>query len=200
VSKRGLGLVAAITVLLVVGQAAAQMYRWVDENGDVHIATRAEDIPERYRNRATSIIQPGPKPHESCASLPTDPRGGARVAFSLERQHMVINGCINDRGPFRFMVDTGWAGTSAISPTVLERLGIDLKQAPVIAIAGVGGVTSAKVTMVRSIQIGDARIGPMEVLAYGLSPKWDGILGADVLNRFILEIDNRRGVLTLTPR
>jgi len=197
---RTLGLVTAIVMLLAVGQAAAEMYRWVDESGDVHIATRLEDIPERYRNRATAITQPGPKPHESCVSLPTDPRGGARVPFSVERQHMVVDGCINGRGPFRFMVDTGWAGTSAISPDALERLGISLKDAPVVAIAGVGGATTAKVTRVRSIQIGDARMGPMEVLAYGLFPKWDGILGADVLNRFVLEIDNRRGVLTLTPR
>ncbi|HET8578380.1 MAG TPA: aspartyl protease family protein [Methylomirabilota bacterium] len=198
---RALALVAVTLLLLGIGPAAAQgMYRWVDENGDAHIASRIEDVPEQYRGRATSITQPGPKPHESCSGFPTDSKGTTRVPFSLERQHMVIVGCINDKGPFRFMFDTGWAGNSAVSPEVLERLGVNLKNAPVVAIAGVGGVTSARVTMIRSLQIGNARLGPMEILAYGLFREWDGILGADFTTRFIIEIDNKRGILTLTPR
>jgi len=33
-----------------------------------------------------------------------------------------------------------------------------------------------------------------------LSTEFDGALGQDFMSLFIVEIDNRRGVLTLTPR
>lgn len=194
-----------VAVLLVAGLAglpmAWAMYRWVDESGDVHISTRLEDIPERYQKKAQQISQPGPAPHETCSSLPSDPKGGARVAFSRERDHILVNACINGKGPVRLIVDTG-APPTIISPRVLEQFGVNLKDARLVPVGGVGSGTGAgKVVMVRSIQVGGARQGPIEVIAWemgmGLA---DGLLGQDFMSKFIVEVDNQRGVLTLTPR
>jgi predicted aspartyl protease len=177
------------------------MYRWVDDNGDVHINTRLEDIPERFQKKAQQISQPGPAPHETCASWPTDPKGGARVAFSRDRDHILVKACINGKGPVLLIVDTG-APPTVISPRVLEEFGVNLKDAQSVPVGGVGsGVGVGRLVMVRSIQVGGAKQGPMKVIAWELGAGFaDGLLGQDFMSKFIVEVDNQRGVLTLTPR
>jgi hypothetical protein len=196
-----LGVLISALLVGLVGVGVA-MYRWVDDDGGVHISTRLEDIPERYRSRATNIVAPGPAPHESCANFPKDPQGGTRVAFSLKKDHLIVEGCINDKGPFRFLMDTGWPAPSMVQPHVLESLGINLKKAifmkefPEIN----GDVKRQPVVTLRSIQVGGARVGPIDVGTFSLTTDFDGALGQDFMSLFIVEIDNRRGVLTLTPR
>jgi uncharacterized protein DUF4124 len=48
---RALGGVLAATLLLVAGEAAAQSYRYVDEQGNVHYVSRRDQVPERYRSQ-----------------------------------------------------------------------------------------------------------------------------------------------------
>lgn len=190
----------ALTVLLV-GPAAGQgMYRWVDENGDAHISSRLEDVPERYRGRATSIVAPGPPPHESCASFPSDPKGGARVKFERPGiDHILVYVCLNGRGPYRMILDTG-APWTIVNTHVIEGLGISLKNKPTRMMSGFGGgAGTATLVTLRSIQVGGAKLGPMQVMAFGNTPQ-DGALGQDFTSKFVIEVDNRRDVLTLVPR
>jgi hypothetical protein len=194
----------ALALVLAVGPAGVglAMYRWVDDDGEVHISTRLEDVPEKHRARATSIAAPGPSPHGSCASFPSDPKGGARVPFSLSKDHLIVVGCINGKGPFRFLLDTGWPPPSMVQPHVLEALGINFKKAMFLKEfpQSSGTVKTQPVVHLRSIQVGGASVGPIDVGTFSLTTEWDGALGQDFMSLFIVEVDNRRGVLTLTPR
>ena len=61
----------AVALLLVAGDAAAQPYRYVDEQGQVHYVARRDQVPERYRG------QLGPaKPGEPAKPLLTPNPGG----------------------------------------------------------------------------------------------------------------------------
>ncbi len=180
--------------------AAQSMYRWVDENGDAHISSRIEDIPERFQKTARPISHPDAAPHESCASLPSDPKGGARVSFSLEQDHMVVNACVNGRGPIRLMVDTG-APPTLISPRLLEQFGVNLKNSKVVPVPGLTGTGVGRLITVRSLQVGGAKRGPIEVIAFEMGGRsYDGILGQNFMKFYLLDVDNQRGVLTLRPR
>ena len=193
-----------LALALLVGPAGVglAMYRWVDDDGEVHISGRLEDIPEKHRARATSIEAPGPKPHEACAIFPTDPEGGARVPFSLEKHHLIVVGCINGKGPYRFLLDTGWPPPSMVQPHVLHALGINLKKAVFMKEfpQNSGAMKVQPVVRLRSIQVGGAKVGPIDVGTFSLTFDWDGALGQDFMSLFIVEVDNKRGVLTLTPR
>jgi uncharacterized protein DUF4124 len=46
---RVLGPIVAVALLVVAGEAAAQSYRYVDEQGNVHYVSRRDQVPERYR-------------------------------------------------------------------------------------------------------------------------------------------------------
>ena len=51
--------VLLLVLLAAVGDAAAQSYRWVDEQGNPHYVGRRDQVPERYRSQL-----PGEKPGE----------------------------------------------------------------------------------------------------------------------------------------
>lgn len=180
--------------------SAQTMYRWVDENGDAHISSRIEDIPERFQKTARPISHPDAAPHESCASPPGDPKGGARVSFSLDQGRMVVNACVNGRGPIRLMVDTGAAPT-LISPRVLEHLGAGTNKGKAVPVSGLTGTGTGTLITVRSLQVGGAKRGPIEVIAFEMGGRnYDGILGQNFMKFYLLDVDNQRGVLTLRPR
>jgi hypothetical protein len=48
-TRRSIGLLLALT--LVATDAAAQTYRWVDEQGQVHYAGSRDQVPEPYRSQ-----------------------------------------------------------------------------------------------------------------------------------------------------
>jgi hypothetical protein len=200
--SRSVAILLAVVALVSLVANAAAMYTWVDETGTEHIASRIEDVPDRYRSKAKPLAYPSPPVHESCATVPTDPAGGARVRFSLERSHLIVIGCINGKGPYRLLLDTGWPPPSMVQPRVLDELGIDIKKAGFMKdfYQGQGKGKRELVVTVRSIQVGGARMGPLDVGTFSLSSDFDGVLGQDFMSLFVLEIDNRRGVLTLTPR
>ncbi len=198
---RRLGLVCLLLLMgsIIAIPVASGMYRWTDENGDPHISSRIEDIPERFRKDARQVTAPGPASDAKCAGLPGEPKGGGRVPFSLDKAHMIVAACVNGRGPIRLIVDTG-AGRTFVSQRFLEEIGVKVKDAPDTVVGGLGGMAAAKRVMVRSVQVGGARLGPMEIVAHDLGFNVDGLIGQDFMSKFVLDVDNQRGVLTLTPR
>ncbi len=65
-TRRFIGLLLALT--LVATDAAAQTYRWVDEQGQVHYAGSREQVPEPYRSQL-----PPAEPAAPGASTPAAP-------------------------------------------------------------------------------------------------------------------------------
>ena len=65
-TRRFIGLLLALT--LVATDAAAQTYRWVDEQGQVHYAGSREQVPEQYRPQL-----PPAEPAAPGASTPAEP-------------------------------------------------------------------------------------------------------------------------------
>ncbi|PYM35984.1 MAG: hypothetical protein DME15_05240 [Candidatus Rokuibacteriota bacterium] len=65
-TRRFIGLLLALT--LVATDAAAQTYRWVDEQGQVHYAGSREQVPEQYRPQLPPAEPAAPGP-----STPSEP-------------------------------------------------------------------------------------------------------------------------------
>ncbi|MFQ5521734.1 MAG: DUF4124 domain-containing protein, partial [Candidatus Methylomirabilia bacterium] len=61
VPRRRFGSFLLVLALLILPfQALAQMYRWVDEQGNVHYSQGLDSVPERHRSQARPLSFPKP--------------------------------------------------------------------------------------------------------------------------------------------
>jgi hypothetical protein len=202
---KGLAAGTALTLLsLCASEAAAQVYRWTDDQGRVNYSQGIDSIPERYRPSAQFLSSPPSAPAPAVTvpgGRPGTPlaAGAAQIRFT-PGQPILVNARINDTGSVRLLLDTG-ASVTTISPRVLAQLGVSSREALRGSIRGVTGTADALFIMVNSIDVNGAKAGPIRVVAHDVElGQGEGLLGRDYLDRFIVNIDNQVGIVTLTPR
>lgn len=201
---RGLTLGAALALLgLAASEASAQIYRWTDDQGRVSYSQGIDSIPERFRSGAQFLTSPptAPAPAVTAPGVrPIPAAGGAAQIRFTPGQPILVNARINDSGSVRLLLDTG-ASVTTISPRVLAQLGVSSREALRGSIRGVTGTADALFVMVNSIDVNGAKAGPIRVVAHDVElGQGEGLLGRDYLDRFIVNIDNQVGIVTLTPR
>jgi hypothetical protein len=178
----GLGLATVVS---------AQTYRWTDEQGRVNYSQGIDSIPERFRPGAQFLTSPPPAPASAVTTPGTRPAGtaasggAAQVRFTPGRP-ILVNARINDGGSVQLL---------------LAQLGVSSRDALRGSIRGVTGTAAALFVMVNSIDVNGAKAGPIRVVAHDVElGQGEGLLGRDYLDRFIVNIDNQAGIVTLTPR
>ena len=180
------------------GGAQAQMVRWTDDQGRVHYSEGLDSVPERYRSTAKPLLLPT-TPSAPEARKPGPPSGVAKIPFK-PGSPILVSAKVNGGGPVTLMLDTG-ADSTVINPLALWRLGISTWFAPRAEIRGATGTTGVDIVRVQSIEVGEAKAGPLVVIAHDIEFKdVDGLLGRDFLNHFNVNIDTAGGVVTLSPR
>jgi len=89
----------------------------------------------------------------------------------------------------------------AVAAPALGRLGISTLNAPRAMIHGVTGSGQASVVQVSSVQVGEARVGPLGIVAHDVAiAQADGLLGRDFLEQFTVTIDAVEQTVTLSSR
>ncbi len=191
-------LVVLVAALAVSSAAGGQTYRWTDEGGRTHYSQGLDSVPERYRAGARPLNLPAAPP-EAGAAPSASPAGVAQIRFT-PGQPIWVSARINDAGSVQLMLDTG-ASVSIISPRVLDQLGVPVGSGLQGSIRGVTGSAPALFVMLEKIEVAGASAGPMRVVAHDPElGQGDGLLGRDFLDRFTVNIDNKAGIVTLTPR
>ena len=201
---KGWTLGAALALLgLAPPEASAQIYRWTDDQGRANYSQGVDSIPERFRPGAQFLSSPPTAPAPAVTApgfRPIPSAGGAAQIRFTPGQPILVNARINDTGSVRLLLDTG-ASVTTISPRVLAQLGVSSREALRGSIRGVTGTADALFVMVRSIDVNGAKAGPIRVVAHDVElGHGEGLLGRDYLDRFIVNIDNQVGIVTLTPR
>ncbi len=83
----------------------------------------------------------------------------------------------------------------------LWRLGISTDNASPAEIKGATGTARAALVQVLSVEVGEARAGPLLIIAHDADLKQaEGLLGRDFLERFTVTIDAKERVVTLVPK
>lgn len=124
------------------------------------------------------------------------------ILFDLpahNRDHIIVNVSINDSIQGEFILDTG-ATTVTISESLASRLKIDFsKIQPIEVILADGKKILAKPYLLRSVQLGDARIENVMsiIMPAPPSPGIDGLLGMTFLRNFIIQLDTSKNKLIL---
>ncbi len=125
----------------------------------------------------------------------------ARVPLEVEEDLLVVPAGINGRWA-RLVVDTG-AERTTIAASTAERLGLPRDPRHTTRSLGVGGSTTSTDAIIDRLVLGGVHfpLGHVAVGGFKLRGERglnaDGLLGADVLLAFDLDIDVPRGELTL---
>ena len=129
------------------------------------------------------------------------PKGGTAIRYT-PGQPIMVDVKINGTTSARLLLDTG-ADSTMINPRALVAAGASLSR-PIgmTRMTGVTGSEHVNIVMIDSLEIGEARVGRMQVASYDIagSRGSDGLLGRDFLDRFTVNIDSTNGVVTLSPK
>ena len=117
------------------------------------------------------------------------------VLIKLQQGKVMVPASINDSEPLVFLLDTGF-GVTTLQPALAERL--DLRRVGSVTIVGIAGEESAPTYAGATFNIGGASYSPRRVAALSQSNRRrDGVLGAGLFRRFVLEIDFEAQMLRL---
>ena len=213
-------LVLAGLVLLGPVPAAAEIYRYTDATGSSHYVEGIDSVPQEYRARAAPVGlrnapagAPTPAPPGSGAALgrPGATPGGAGSAAGASKpggttikytpgERIMVDVKINGNANANLLLDTG-ADRTMINPRVLVSAGASISR-PVgtTRVTGVAGSDDVAFVVIESLEVGEARVGRMQVASYDVAGAGDGLLGRDFLDRFSVNIDSAAGVVTLSPK
>ncbi len=187
-------------VIALASPAAAEIVRWTDEQGNSHYADGVQSVPERYRSTVVPLgmrnSPPAPPGRQAVSPRAT---GGAVIRYAAG-QRITVEAKINGTMPVRLLLDTG-ADKTLISPKVLREAGVWLIGAASGPIAGVTGQADAQSITLDSLEVQEARVERIQVLAFDMKRgDVDGLLGRDFLDQFHVTLDSSSGTVTLRPK
>ena len=191
-------------------EAAAEIYRWTDAQGDVHFTQDLSQVPARYRRAAKDAAReqrarPTPVQTYSGADAPASrvtsrrrSSGGVmRIPFEKHGNAMLVYARVNDRVTAPFVVDTG-ASDVAIPAAVATRAGITVgPDTPHATYQTANGLVRKPVVTVGAVSVGEVRV---EGLRGSISDSMQvGLLGGTFFNNFTFQIDPGARIITLVP-
>jgi hypothetical protein len=184
--------------MLLPAQALGDIYYWIDDQGTQHYTTRLESIPEPYRSKAIPLPLRTSPPVPPEVTPRSSPKGAAKISF-MPGSPILVSAKINGSGPITLILDTG-ADRTMVAPSALSRLGISFENALRGVVRGISGANYAEAVWVNSVEIEEAKVGPLLIIAHDADLKGaDGLLGRDFLANFNVTIDSKERVVTLTP-
>ncbi len=190
--------VLLLTLVLMPGLAAGDIYYWVDDQGTQYYTTMPENIPEPYRDKAQHLSLPTSPPIPPERTVNSRPNPRVKIPFKSGLP-VLVSAKINGLGPLNLILDTG-ADRTLIRSAALTRLGIPMENPSVVVLSGVTGQTYGKAIWVESIEVEESKVGPLFIIVHEAELKGaDGLLGRDFLAHFNVTIDSKEGFVTLAP-
>jgi len=183
-------------ILLVASRGSTQVYRWEDQDA-LHFTNTYDRVPAPHRPQVGPPLPVAPEP----VALPAVPplSGVTKIPYS-PGSPILVTASIGGAGSVTLIRGTG-ADRTMVSPEALGRLGISYADGPRAEIKGVTGTSQGSMVEVNSIEIGQAKVGPLRIVAHDADlKKADGLLGRDFLEHFTVTIDSKEQQVTLAPK
>jgi clan AA aspartic protease (TIGR02281 family) len=175
--------------LLLPSLTGAGYYKWIDEEGNIHMTDNYYAVPDEYRNKADQG-QYGKGQGAEKLSNGTPQR--VMVHFKRQDNAVFVNAILNWKLPVVFHLDTGATSTMITKQDALA-LGIDPDTKPTIkGYIADGSLVEFPKALISSIAVGDAEVNNLEVVIGNVR-----LLGMNFLNDFKINIDAESGQLIL---
>lgn len=144
---------------------------------------------------------PPPPPPDFILAQNSSP---VKLPFEFINNHIYIKAKLNEKGPFRFLLDTGW-GTSSITPEVARILRLNVRGAQKTTGAG-EGTAETGFTRVARIRFGGVQLINQAILVSSAFDgktrdavgNFGGLIGYELFKRFVVTMDFERKMVTLT--
>jgi clan AA aspartic protease (TIGR02281 family) len=179
---------------------AAEYFRWIDENGVLHITDNLHNVPPAQRgNAGRSQMQEAPPPP---VRQVMEPQRRASIPMERHGQVVIIQATLNNKRSAKFVVDTG-ASYTLISNALARDLAIDVGVNPkTLPFQTANGLIQAPVTSLESIAVGGMEIRNLPAAVHDAvpDPEVAGFLGLNFLSNFRMDIDTQKGVLHLEKK
>jgi hypothetical protein len=216
---------ACVSLCALSAGARADLYRWVDAQGQVHVTDDRTQVPpgatvtvQPSRGRkpasgpapaapaspaaAASPAQPGSK-RPASSVLALEPEDGTRpgrthvLRFPKASHEISLNVTLAERAQCEFKVDTG-ASLNTVPAWVVRELGIEIDDdTPRISLVGISGKPALVPLIVMPVvRVGDVAVENVEMAV--LDTMSEGLLGMPFFNHFQVQIDPAQGELRLT--
>ncbi len=187
-----------LILVLIPALALSEIYSWIDDQGIQNYTTRLESIPEPYRSKAQTlsvpVSPPAPQQYPSGSV-----RGEALKIPFTPGSPITVSARINGAGPITLILDTG-SDRTVITSSGFQKLGLSTENAGAAILRGVTGTSQGSAIWVNSVEVGEAKAGPLLVIVADADLKdVDGLLGRDFLANFHVAIDSKEGIVTLIP-
>jgi hypothetical protein len=190
--------VLILTFILFPVIVLSEIYYWVDDQGNRNYTTRLDSIPEPFRAKAEALSLP-PSPPAPPELQSSEPKNVTINIPFVQGSAVRVSARINGAGPITLILDTG-SDRTLVSPSAFEKLGILFESASRVVLKGVTGVGYGDGVWVQSVEVGEARVGPLLIIVPDTDLKEaDGLLGRDFLAHFNVTIDSKQGNVTLAP-
>ncbi|HYB11877.1 MAG TPA: TIGR02281 family clan AA aspartic protease [Myxococcota bacterium] len=191
-------------------RAAADIYRWVDSEGRLHVAQHLDEVPPEYRAAATATPAEAGRGSVQTFNTPAAPpaaqgpstaQPAARRTYRIPVQRagtgMLVQVRLNDRVTAPFLIDTG-ASDVLVPKAVADELGLGAgPDTRTVRYATANGHVDQPVVMLDAVDLGGARV---EKVPASVSAGMEvGLLGLSYFNHFTYNIDAAAGIVTLTP-
>jgi hypothetical protein len=191
----------------------AKFYKWVDEEGTVHMTDDLSQIPPQYRHqveekrnsresaRSREILSSSPVPDTSGRANSGDNLKSFEVpyeAFEGTARRIIIPVTFNGSITAPMLLDTGSPGL-LISPDLAGRLNlVDKGDAELLITAsGIGGSVPATLIVIDTVSVGGASAEFLPATVADVNTeKFEGLVGMDFMTNYQIAIDVRRSVIS----
>jgi predicted aspartyl protease len=196
------------------------MYRWVDDNGQLHFSNSPQNVPNRVRNKnseytpdSSSITidnsSAGSASTTTQSSTPATTQNAHSISIPYTAREgyanrVIIDVTFNSQITVPMMVDTGSPGL-VISNSLADRLNLFDEEGGrlMVIISGIGGREIATKAIIDKLTIGEIteKFIPAHIVSGMSSGHYYGLIGMDVLSSYIMTIDpiEHRLIANLIP-
>lgn len=174
------------------------VWRWTDESGAVHITSRREDVPAKYRSASapmkySTVAEPAPEP---VAPKPAPLEKERTVRFDPSGRMVAVQSVLNDTVERGAWIDTG-SELTVITTKLALALGLDMKGAERRVFHTQSGRVNAPVVMLKSVKVGPATAHDVmaAIMDFPGRGPVSAIVGMNFLSLFRFEINMREGTI-----
>jgi len=206
---RGKTYLAAWVVILIIPMisfvARAEVYKWIDEKGNMHFTDDYSKIPEKFRSDAESRKVPTEATTPTLESKPpplsatkTPESQGFQVHLSRKSGTWETEVILNGRVKKSFTVDTG-ASFILIDRQTAKELDLTVDEDTlIIPMSTASGSGFVPLVTLKSVRVGEAELQNVEAVILTM-PSGGGLLGNTFLSKFGVHIDSTTEKMTLSP-